>query len=285
MVVISSGEGMGKGTLDTMMKKIIGAAHHLSTSDRSVVMGEFSGARENKVAIFIDEMQIGGAGTSNAQSHEAAQIRNAITSDTETSRPMYHDPVVVRSLSNFFHTTNLNQNWSNAAAIGTSTDSRRFCVHKIDPRPLFETKWACSEFPGDSVKARLLSFFHRLYANFDPVVNTFANLLYNYPLDGWSATPPITRALVDQRLTSLAPLQRWYHDCLVSGANSFDTIKLTNKNAAGAEVVKHVQTPMWKTHMSMAELKRSYGKQTSNYTISDVRQYIHSLTLPEPNIR
>jgi hypothetical protein len=116
--------GTGKSVLaDFFMEHIIGKEICLKTSDLNQVLGNFNGARHNKVIINLEEVNVNSRGKQNTKA--VNDLKNAITSDDMVVRNLYQECKVEDSFNNLIFTSNHN------VPVPIDMNDRRYSIFKF----------------------------------------------------------------------------------------------------------------------------------------------------------
>jgi hypothetical protein len=112
--ILISGEGCGKGTYCKLMKKLVGNAKYLETSQpESHVWGKFNFLMANAYFVYINEFG------KNNQTNAEGRIKNILTDETMVIKGEGDKPYTIQSIHSFMGSTN------NLDPTNTKKDDRR----------------------------------------------------------------------------------------------------------------------------------------------------------------
>lgn len=193
-VVLRGRQGAGKSTLADIIGALI-AAHYVTVVATEQLVGKFNGHTEGAVFLFADEAVFPG------DKRSEGVLKTLITDTKRNIERKGIDIVSVRNCAHVMFATN--HDW----AVAADRDDRRLFVLDVsdahaDDRPYFARLRAAMDERG---KAALLHF------------------LLNYPADDFfELKPPKTLGLLEQKLRSLGPREKFWLDCLARGSVSPD---------------------------------------------------------------
>lgn len=188
-IVLKAGQGTGKGTFVDPIGKIIGA-HFVHLTEQSQVVGRFNSLLENKVLIFADEFFAG------SKKH-TDQLKGMITEKTAKIERKGVDSIMVPSFSRLIMASN------HENIVSIEKDERRYLYLEVSEdrkqnHDYFEALRQVIDNPRFT--GQLLQFLlERDISNFNP------------------RRVPQTKALGEQKLDNLDPLERWFYSCLKNG--------------------------------------------------------------------
>lgn len=188
-IVLKAGQGTGKGTFVDPIGKIIGA-HFVHLTEQSQVVGRFNSLLENKVLIFADEFFAG------SKKH-TDQLKGMITEKTAKIERKGIDSIMVPSFSRLIMASN------HENIVSIEKDERRYLYLEVSEErkqdhQYFEALRKVIDKP--EFTGKLLKFLlERDISSFNP------------------RKVPQTKALGEQKLDNLDPLERWMYSCLRSG--------------------------------------------------------------------
>jgi putative DNA primase/helicase len=188
-IVLKAGQGTGKGTFVDPIGKIIGA-HFVHLTEQSQVVGRFNSLLENKVLIFADEFFAG------SKKH-TDQLKGMITEKTAKIERKGVDSIMVPSFSRLIMASN------HENIVSIEKDERRYLYLEVSEdrkqnHDYFEALRQVIDNP--KFTGQLLQFLlERDISNFNP------------------RRVPQTKALGEQKLDNLDPLERWFYSCLKNG--------------------------------------------------------------------
>lgn len=188
-VVLKAGQGTGKGTLLKPLSKIFGA-HYLHATSPEQVIGKFNSQLENKIMIFADEFFAGSKGSTD-------RLKAMITETTGSIERKGIDRINLPDFSRIIMATN------HENVISIERDERRYFYLEVSDRykqnreyfkPLHET------VNKDDFAGHLLSYLIGIdIADFEP------------------RNVPKTKALEEQKIDNLDPLDKWLFEILSDG--------------------------------------------------------------------
>jgi hypothetical protein len=190
MIAMLGGEGIGKGTLARILRKIW-TATFLSTHTVKPIVGDFNGALERSFWVFLDEAVFAGdrAGTS--------ALKGLITEPTVYINEKNQPGRTIRSYHRFIAATNA-EHFQHI-----DPDNRRDFMLKVSEarkgdRAYWVALWRAID--GGEVEAMVFDLLAMDLTGFDV------------------RTKPNTKELTLQKLQSLPPFPRWWFDCISRGA-------------------------------------------------------------------
>ena len=189
MIILLGGQGIGKGTLARILQKIW-TATFLQTSDMSVITGAFNAALERSYIVFMDEALFAG------DRRASDALKSLVTEPTILINEKHQPGRQVNSFHRFFAATNAGHLKS------TDRDDRRdFTLRVSESRK------------GDT------AYWQALYREIETGgVEAMAHDLLGMDLAGFNVrSKPDTNELLEQKLQSLDPIPRWWHQCLCDG--------------------------------------------------------------------
>lgn len=189
MVIMVGGQGIGKGTLGKILRLIWSATYwHIHKIDD--VTGNFNASLERAFIVFLDEALFAG------DRKASDSLKSLVTEPIIQINEKYQPARQTRSYHRFFAATNA-EHFKN-----TERDDRRDFVLKVsearkDDYPYWSALNAEIEHGGAA------AMMHDLLA---------------MCLSGFNVrAKPSTAALVEQKLFSLNPVERWWHNALSQG--------------------------------------------------------------------
>jgi len=188
-VVLKAGQGTGKGTLLKPLGQIFGA-HYLHATSPEQIIGKFNSQLENKIMIFADEFFAGSKGSTD-------KLKAMITEKTGSIERKGIDRISLPDYSRIIMATN------HENVISIERDERRYFYLEVSDRykqnreyfkPLHETVDK-PDFAG-----RLLTYLMNIdITDFEP------------------RHVPKTKALEEQKIDNLDPLDKWLFEILSDG--------------------------------------------------------------------
>lgn len=190
MIALLSGQGAGKGTFARILQKIWSATF-LQVHNVDAVTGAFNAALERAFIVFLDEALFhGNRSASDALKSLVTEPVLQINEKHQPSRQIqsFHRFIVATNASHLKHTDR--------------DDRRDFALRVSEAHKNDHQYWQA------------------LYQEIDSGgVEALVNDLLALDLSGFNVrVKPETFELLEQKLQSLEPIQRWWHECLVHGA-------------------------------------------------------------------
>lgn len=189
MIILLGGQGIGKGTVGRILRKIWSATF-LQVHNIDAVTGSFNAALERTFIIFMDEALFSG-------DRRAADALKSLVTEPVIHINEKHQPArQTGSYHRFFAATNA------AHFKNTDRDDRRdFSLRVSESRKGDHGYWEALSREID-----------------DAGVAAMAHDLLEMDLSGFNVRDkPDTPELLEQKLRSLEPIERWWHDYLDSG--------------------------------------------------------------------
>lgn len=189
MIIMIGGQGVGKGTLGQILRKIWSATY-LQVSNIDNVTGNFNASLERAYIVFMDEALFSG----DRKGSDA--LKSLVTEPVIHINEKHQPSRQTDSYLRFFLATNADH------VKNTERDDRRDFVlrvseaHKGD-RYYWEALYY--EIENGGVEAMVFDLLTMDLSEF--------NVRYK----------PSTKELIGQKLQSLGPIERWWHDCLYRG--------------------------------------------------------------------
>lgn len=189
-IILIGGQGVGKGTLARILRKIWSATFLLLHRIEDVT-GSFNAALERAFIVFLDEaLFVGDRKASDA-------LKSLITEPIIQINEKYQPARQTRSFHRFFAATNA-EHFKN-----TERDDRRDFVLRVS-----------EAHKGDH------AYWSALNAEIEQGgVAAMMDELLKMNLSGFNVRDkPSTQALMAQKLHSLTPIERWWYETLMAGA-------------------------------------------------------------------
>lgn len=189
-IVLKAGQGTGKGTFVDPIGRIIGA-HFVHLMDKSAVTGNFNALVENRILIFADEFFAG-------SKRDTDQLKGLITEKTTKIERKHIDGIIVPSFSRLIMASN------HENIVSIEKDERRYLYLEVSEErkqdhDYFEALRRIID--GPKFIGQLLQFLlERDISEFNP------------------RRVPQTKALGEQKLDNLDPLERWLYTILSNGS-------------------------------------------------------------------
>lgn len=190
MVILIGGQGIGKGTLGRIFQKIWSATY-IQVNNIDAVVGTFNAILERAYIVFMDEALFSG------NRRGTDELKSIVTEPIIQISEKYQPSRQIRSVHRFIAATNA-EHFKN-----TERDDRRdFTLRVSDVRK------------GD------LDYWKELNEEIEyGGVEAMVHDLLAIDLSDFNVrNKPNTKELVEQKIHSLDPIQRWWHDGLYSGA-------------------------------------------------------------------
>jgi hypothetical protein len=190
MIAMLGGEGIGKGTLARILRRIW-TATFLHTHTMKNIVGDFNESLERVFWVFLDEAIFAG-------DHAGANaLKGLITEPTIHINPKGQPPRQLASYHRFVAATNAEHFKQ------VDPDNRRdFMLRVSEKRKGDENYWRSVSAAIDGVEVAAMVF----------------DLLAMDLSDYNPRNRPQTRELTRQKIHSLGSFARWWHDCLNRGA-------------------------------------------------------------------
>ena len=189
MVIMIGGQGIGKGTLGRIFQRIWSATY-IQVNNVGEVVGTFNAILERAYVVFLDEALFAG------NRRGTDELKSIVTEPIIQISEKYQPSRQIRSVHRFIAATN-SDHFKN-----TERDDRRdFTLRVSEARKGDLEYWTVlnDEIENGGVEAMV----------FD---------LLQIDLSGFNIrSKPNTKELVEQKIHSLDPIQRWWHDGLYNG--------------------------------------------------------------------
>ena len=207
-------EGTGKTLIiDEFYGRIIGPVHYLHTQDTRDVIGEFNALLANKMVIFLDESRLG-VGSKNQE--DDGIFKNMVTGTTQRVRSMRKNPTYEESYADFYIASNHYDN-----LVMASEKSRRYVLFHSYLEPLLNHPLYKKVSKGaNSIYFEQLT--NSMLADGMKGLKTFANFLYNIPIDNFQYNSVIGTALLAKHIVkNLNCVKLFWIECIREKANVF----------------------------------------------------------------
>ncbi len=188
-LVLKGKEGIGKGAFARGYGSLFGK-HWYHLSDAQQLTGQFNGHLEGRIVIFADEA----VGT--ADKKAIGKLKALITEPTISIEPKFRTPFTAKNCTHLIMASN------NEWVIPAGKDARRYCVLDVGDEHHDDTAYfraLDAELEAGGYGAMLLELFTMDLTDFD----IFAI--------------PKTAALLDQKILSMTPAERWWYGKLEDG--------------------------------------------------------------------
>jgi hypothetical protein len=189
MVVLLGGEGIGKGTLEQILRRIF-AATTLMVSDINSVVGRFNACLERSYIVFMDEALFRG------DIRLTERLKSFVTSQHIQIEEKHQPERSIESFHRFFSASN----------------SKHFAQIDADNRRMFYLK-VSEQFKGNR------KYWDSLYAAISfGEVEAMVHDLMQLDLSSFDIrNRPESTELLAQKIESLPPFERFWFDCLWRG--------------------------------------------------------------------
>lgn len=189
LIILLGGQGTGKGTVAVILRRIW-TATFLQVHNISEVTGTFNSSLERAFIVFMDEALFVG-------DRRATDALKSLVTEPVIQINEKHQPV--RQIGSFHRYI-------------AATNAEHFKHTEKDDRWDFVLR-VSEERKGDH------SYWQELYQEIENGgVEAMAQDLLGYDLSEFNVrNKPQTQELLEQKLMSLEPVQRWWYDCLVDG--------------------------------------------------------------------
>ena len=194
LIILIGGQGTGKGTLGRILR-LIWSATYLQVHNIDAVTGNFNASLERAFIVFMDEALFAG-------DRKASDALKSLVTEPVIHINEKHQPArQTHSYHRFFATTNADH-FKN-----TERDDRRDVALRVS-----ESR------KGDHAYWQALNFEIEQGG-----VEAMVHELLTMDLTGFNVRQkPETKELLAQKLQSLGPIPRWWHDCLSGGGVDAD---------------------------------------------------------------
>lgn len=186
MLVLIGGQGTGKGTFGTILRRIWGQSY-LHINNIAHIAGDFNGGLERSYIVFMDEALF--AGNRKATDALKSVVTESVLHINEKHQPArqtpsFHRIIAATNAEHFKHTE--------------KDDRRDFTLRISEERKLDLKYWKelYTEIEHGGVEAMVYDLLRKDISRFN-VRNR-----------------PVTKELQTQRLESLDHFERWWHECL-----------------------------------------------------------------------
>jgi hypothetical protein len=189
MIILMGGQGIGKGTLGRIIQKIWPSTY-LQVSNIDAITGNFNGALERSYFVFMDEALFAG----DRKSSDA--LKSLVTEPLILINEKHQPARQTKSYHRFIAATNAMH------LKHTDNDDRRDFVLQVSERHKNDHNYwneLDHEMNHGGIEAFMYDLQERDLTNFNV------------------RAKPSTAALMEQKLMSLGPIERWWHNCLEYG--------------------------------------------------------------------
>lgn len=189
MIILLGGQGIGKGTFGRLMQKIW-TSTYLQVSNIDAITGNFNGALERSFIVFMDEALFAG----DRKSSDA--LKSLVTEPLILLNEKHQPARQAKSYHRFIAATNATH------LKHTDNDDRRDFVLQVSDRHKDDHHY-WNELDYEMNHGGIEAFMHDLLERDLSSFNV--------------RVKPSTAALLEQKLLSLGPIERWWHNCLEYG--------------------------------------------------------------------
>jgi hypothetical protein len=188
-LVLRGPQGSGKGIFARTFASLFGP-HSIQVSQARHLVGAFNAHLQDAVVVFADEAFAAG------DRQAAAVLKTLITEPVIVVERKFQDVVTVKNVVHLIIASN------DAWVVPAGLDERRFCVLDVNPR-----------------RAQDHDYFGSIVAEMNNGGN--AAMLHDLRREDLSRVdlrrPPATKGLVEQKLLSMNPAERWWFERLSDG--------------------------------------------------------------------
>jgi hypothetical protein len=189
LVILLGGQGTGKGTLGRILR-LIWTATYLQVHNIDAVTGNFNASLERAFIVFMDEALFAG-------DRKASDALKSLVTEPVIHTNEKHQPArQTHSYHRFFAATNADH------LKNTERDDRRdFALRVSESRKGDHAYWQALNQEIDNGGVAAMAY------------DLLAMDLFGFNV----RDKPNTHELLEQKLQSLGPIARWWHDCLDGG--------------------------------------------------------------------
>ncbi|MFC1818902.1 primase-helicase family protein, partial [Thermodesulfobacteriota bacterium] len=190
IIILLGGQGIGKGTLGRIFKKIWSATY-IHVHNIKSVTGDFNAALERTFIVFMDEALFAG------DRRAADALKSLVTEEFIHVNEKFQPARQIRSYHRFVAATNADHFKK------TERDDRRdFTLRVSESHKGDHTFW-------DALNQKIVN----------GGVEAMVHDLLKMDLSDFNVREkPNTKEFLQQKLHSLGPIGQWWHDCLMRGA-------------------------------------------------------------------
>ena len=249
MIVLLGGEGIGKGTIEQILRKIF-AATTLLVSDVDSVVGRFNACLERAYAVFMDEALFHG------DMKSTERLKSFVTSQFIRIEEKIQPKRSIESFHRFFAASN----------------SKHFAHVDYDNRRMFFLK--VSEIYKDNRE-----YWKNLYAaiNGEEVAAMVDDLLSIDLKNFVVRDRPESKELLVQKIESLPPIEKFWFDALYRGEKS-------SVGHYGVNYEPWIIGSFWKTNKFLESFKL-FSKLSQRYDSTTAQNVHDTLTKICPSIK
>ena len=188
-LVLRGNRGTGKGAFARPFAELF-APHCMHINSPRHLLGNFNAHLQDAVVVFADEAFLAG------DKQSESTLKMMITEPTIPIERKFRDVITAKNVTHLIAASN------NSWVVPAGFDERRFNVLDVSDEHRQDQGYfgaIARQMEHGGLAAMLYDLQHHDYAH--------VNL----------RQPPVTDALIDQKLRSLAPQERWWLDLLVAG--------------------------------------------------------------------
>lgn len=188
-LVFQGKKGVGKNALIERVGHLLGN-HFMVTSDRRYLLGNFNGHMENMLLLTLDEAFWSG------DKQSEGVLKNLITGKSHVIEHKGKEPYSIENRTRVCVIGN--ERW----LVPATQDERRFAVFAVGEGRFQQTQYFTEMREG--MEAGGYRLLLKYFLDFD-----LSRVNVN--------VAPRTKALLEQKLSSLEPIEQWWFDCLSQG--------------------------------------------------------------------
>ena len=248
MIILLGGQGIGKGTFGRLMQKIW-TSTYLQVSNIDAITGNFNGALERSFIVFMDEALFAG----DRKSSDA--LKSLVTEPLILLNEKHQPARQAKSYHRFIAATNATH------LKHTDNDDRRDFVLQVSDRHKDDHHY-WNELDYEMNHGGIEAFMHDLLERDLSSFNVRAK--------------PSTAALLEQKLLSLGPIERWWHNCLEYG--EFESIDEHGKIATSGKWTDFHETSSLVKYVMEFSGGKLFRKPTPKDIVSTLKKICPSIT-------
>jgi hypothetical protein len=190
-LVLRGAQGTGKGQFAHHLGRLLGPRHYTHVSHGKHLTGRFNAHLKDTLLLFADEAVWGG-------DKQAEGVLKALVTEPTLMVEMKHvDPIPMKNYVRLIIASN--HEWAAPAGI----EERRFCVLDVGEKRIQDSRYFASLNEHMEKKGGYEALLHFLLTR-----DLSAADLRNFPR---------TQALLETKLLSMSPEERFWHTCLLEG--------------------------------------------------------------------
>jgi hypothetical protein len=241
-IVLKAGQGTGKGTFIDPIGKIIGS-HYLHAQSPEQVIGKFNAQLENKLLVFADEFFAGSKGSTD-------RLKTMITESVGSIERKGQDRIQVPCFARIIMATN------HENVIKIERDERRYLYLDVSEEHKQDAK-----------------YFDKLHSaiNSEHFCEKLLGYLLEFDITSFSPrNVPKTKALTNQKIDNLEPLDKWMYSILRAGGLAGEGWAY---HIPSSELSKHAEDWLEDHKLSVwGDVSRKVGILMSNLKTERVRK-------------